>query len=130
LGVLANAEEPAEQVGERLSRLGLAGQSRCVVSSYDLGAAMPDEAAYRAGLAALGLDAHETAFVGHASRRLAGAKRAGLRTIAVNYDPDAVADVFLGRFAELGAMVLGAEGDAACQLCGTGRSAFEGTQPA
>ncbi|MFH1266784.1 MAG: hypothetical protein ABIK89_13735, partial [Planctomycetota bacterium] len=52
-------------------------------------------------LEAMDLPAERVAFVGHDADELAGATRAGLATIAFNYDPDAKADVFLARFEEL-----------------------------
>jgi FMN phosphatase YigB (HAD superfamily) len=72
-----------------------------VVSSRDLGTAMPDPANYRAAAAALGLAPHEAAFVGHDARELSGARSVGMPTMAVNHDFDAPADVYLDRIEAL-----------------------------
>jgi FMN phosphatase YigB (HAD superfamily) len=72
-----------------------------VISSRDLGCAMPSPACYRAALAAVNLPASEAAFVGRDAKELRGAKAHGLATIAFNADADARADVHLRRFEEL-----------------------------
>lgn len=101
LGALANSSVSAECLAEKLERLGLGGYLTAVVSSRDLSSAMPNPANYRAAMAALGLAPHESAFVGHDSRELSGARSAGMATIAVNYDFDAPADVHLDRIEAL-----------------------------
>ena len=101
LGVLCNSERSGDVLHQRL--LELLGNSpwTAVVSSWDLGYAMPSPACYRAALAAVKLPADDTAFVGRDATELRGAKRQGLATIAFNADSDARADVHLRRFEEL-----------------------------
>lgn len=101
LAVLSDSESPAVAIAARLERLGLGGLFGAVVSSADLKLTKPAPAAYAAALRGLDLAAVQTAFVGHDAEELRGARRAGLRCIAFNFDRDASADVFLGRFDEL-----------------------------
>lgn len=101
LAVLCDAEHSAPAVREQLAQLGLAECFRGVVSSFDLGRTMPDPLCYATALTALGCEAAESAYVGHSKRELAGARRAGLRTIAFNSEPDTPADIHLARFDEL-----------------------------
>ncbi|MGD0900477.1 MAG: HAD family hydrolase, partial [Thermoguttaceae bacterium] len=70
LGVLSNTEIPGPGLRERLDRLFAPPLLTAVVSSRDLGRAMPDPACYAAALAALGLPAASVAFVGHDAAEL------------------------------------------------------------
>jgi HAD superfamily hydrolase (TIGR01509 family) len=101
LGVVGNYEHPAAVLAGHLDRLGLEGLFDAVVSSFDLGATLPEPACYQAALAAMRLPPQQVAFVGHDSEELAGAARVGMQTIAFNCDPEAQADVYLVRFDEL-----------------------------
>jgi HAD superfamily hydrolase (TIGR01509 family) len=101
LGVVGNYEHPAAALAGHLDHLGLGGLFDAVVSSFDLGATLPEPACYHAALAAMGLPPEQVAFVGHDSEELAGAARVGMQTIAFNFDPEAQADVYLVRFDEL-----------------------------
>jgi FMN phosphatase YigB (HAD superfamily) len=53
----------------------------------------------------MGMSAEEVAFVGHDGDELAGAALVGMPTVAVNYDHDAVADVYLEHFQQLAGIV-------------------------
>ncbi len=107
LGVLCNCEHSGEAIRQRLAEL--LGESpsgtmytwSAVISSRDLGCAMPEPACYRAALQAMQLPAAEAGFVGHDARELRGAAVLGLATIAFNSDRDARADVHLQRFEDL-----------------------------
>jgi FMN phosphatase YigB (HAD superfamily) len=72
-----------------------------VISSRDLGCAMPAAACYQAALAAVKLPAGDVAFVGRDAQELRGAKIHGLTTIAFNAEADIHADVHLQRFEDL-----------------------------
>ena len=54
----------------------------------------PDTAIYRRAMEQAHLTPGESAFVGHAADELDGARRAGMVTVAVHYDPDAEADYY------------------------------------
>ncbi len=104
LAVLSDSESPAAAIAARLQRLGLGGLFLTIVSSSDLKLTKPDPAAYAAALGGLNVAPRQAAFVGHDADELQGARRCGLRSIAFNFDRDASADVFLGRFDELPAL--------------------------
>ena len=70
-------------------------------NSMDLKTRKPDLRMFEAALEEAGVTADETVFVGHDARELNGARRAGLRTIAFNYDPDVEADYFVDKFEDL-----------------------------
>jgi HAD superfamily hydrolase (TIGR01509 family) len=101
LAVLSDSESAADQLRERLRRLGLAGCFAAVVSSFDLRHTKPAPICYQTAVEAIGLSAAECGFVGHDAEELAGAATAGLRTLALNYEPEVVADVYLDRFEQL-----------------------------
>ena len=105
MGVLSNSEHPATVLVERLRRLGIGGCFKAVVSSIDLERIKPDPICYLSAARAMELPADRIVFVGHDAEELAGAKRAGMSTIAFNSDPLAEADVFLSRFDELLALI-------------------------
>jgi len=101
LAVLSNSACSSDQIQKLLQRLGLSDRFYRVVSSYDLGVTKPDQASYQAALAAMQMDAREVAFVGHDAKELIGAKQVGMPTIAVNHEPNAMADVNLDNFDQL-----------------------------
>jgi putative hydrolase of the HAD superfamily len=72
-----------------------------IISSMELGTRKPDPKIYRATLDQLGVDAAQTAFVGHKTTELEGAKAVGMNTIAFNYEEDAKADFFIEKFSDL-----------------------------
>jgi HAD superfamily hydrolase (TIGR01509 family) len=101
LGVLSDCEYPGAVLGERLERFGLGGLFQAVISSLDIERTKPDPLTYLTVLRALGVEPEDSAFVGHDTDELAGAAAVGMQTVAFNFDPDARADVFIGRFEEL-----------------------------
>lgn len=109
LGVLSDAEDPGEVLARQLEQMGLPGIFSAVVSSRDVGRSKPDPLNYAAALSAIGLPASKVAFVGHDALELAGAARAGMSTIAFNFEPVAEADVYLARFDQLVDVVLSHE---------------------
>ncbi len=72
-----------------------------IISSNDLGVRKPDPQIYQAALQQLGLKPEEAVFVGHKATELDGARAVGLRTVAFNYDQEAIADYYIGHFADL-----------------------------
>lgn len=70
-------------------------------NSMDLKTRKPDLYMFEAALKEAGVTADETAFAGHDARELDAARRAGLRTIAFNFNPDAEADYFVDKFEDL-----------------------------
>ena len=101
MGVLADADEPAIGLCQRLARMGIESRFCAVVSSFDLERTKPDAACYQAALALLGLPPEQVAYVGHRSDDVRGAAKAGMPTIAFNYDAGVRANVYLERFNDL-----------------------------
>jgi len=101
LGVLGNSEHPAAALRRQLDGFALEGLFAAVLSSMDLGRSKPDLLCYLAAVEAMGLAPADVAFVGHDAAELAGAARAGLMTVAFNFQPGAAADVFIARFEDL-----------------------------
>ena len=95
----------AARLAERLERLGLGSHFGSVLSSFDIEAAQPSPKCYESALDALGLAAHGVAYVGHDADHLAGAKTAGMQTVAFNFQRPARADYFLTRFEDLPAIL-------------------------
>ncbi len=98
LGAINNSDRSAPELRDRLKHLGIDQHFTAVVSSIDLQQAMPHPAPYRAAMKALGLPPSKMAFVSHDTAELVGAAELGMSTIALNFDPDAMADVYLDRF--------------------------------
>lgn len=105
LGVLSNATVSGKEIETRLAELGIGGRFRWCFSSIDLQCALPDRAAYRAALDAMGMLPEEVAFVGHDGDELAGAALVGMPTIAINYEHDAVADIYLEHFQQVAGII-------------------------
>jgi HAD superfamily hydrolase (TIGR01509 family) len=105
LGILCNSECSSTQLRTQLTRLGMDGWFRAVVSSLDLQHAMPDSECYQAALAEMRMTASDVVFVGHDAVELQGAAAAGMATLAFNFEPDAEADGYLSRFEDLLNMV-------------------------
>ncbi len=101
LGMVTNTAIPIHVKLGWFERGGFGEVWDSVVSSLELRVRKPDPRIYLEALDQLGLPAERAAFVGHSTSELTGARAVGLRTIAVNYDPDAVADLYLNSFADL-----------------------------
>lgn len=101
LAVLANSPYPAAQLHSQLERIGIGNCFEVVISSCDIEVAKPHPASYASALNALGISACETAYVGHSAAELAGAKAAGLNTVAFNFESESQADMYVTRFADL-----------------------------
>ncbi len=101
LAVICNSEQSGDTLKQWLDRFAMGQCFRAVVSSIDLGQAMPDPASYRAALLAMELPPQRVAFVGHDAVELAGAAALGMATIAFNSDADARAELAIDRFEDL-----------------------------
>lgn len=73
----------------------------CVISSKEIGVRKPSPLMYEKAIAQVGVNASETAFIGHKKSELDGARAVGMNTIAFNYDSDALGDFYIENFAEL-----------------------------
>lgn len=107
LAVLSDSESPSSVIRRRLAQLGIGDCFQAVVSSRDLGFAKPDRRAYMAAANELQLTPAQLAFVGHEAEELLGARRAGMRTIAFNFEQGAGAERYLTRFENLLDLIAG-----------------------
>lgn len=101
LAAWADAPHTAAKLAELLNRLVPGTCFDAVLTSFDLECTQPAAECYRAMLGALGLPAEQVVYVGHDTAHLAGARAAGLRTVALNFEPAAGADHYLTCFDDL-----------------------------
>jgi HAD superfamily hydrolase (TIGR01509 family) len=94
LGIITDTMYPLEWKMRRLEKAGVAEFIEIVACSTEIGAHKPDPAVYAYALEQAKLTCGQTAFVGHLGVELEGAKKAGMTTIAVDHDEDAVADYY------------------------------------
>ncbi len=95
LGLVTDTIYPVEWKIAWLDKVGVAEFFTVVACSTVVGAHKPRPEMYLNAVGQAGLTPAESAFVGHDVGELAGARRAGLVTVAVNYDPEARADYFV-----------------------------------
>ncbi len=72
-----------------------------VISSKEIGARKPCPEMYRQAIAQAGVKPCETVFVGHKRSEIEGAKAAGMKTIALNFDEGTQADVYIKDIRDL-----------------------------
>lgn len=101
LGIITDTMYPVEWKMRRLEKVGVSELIDIVACSTDLGAHKPDPAVYLYALKQANLHKNESAFVGHLSIELNGAQRAGMITIAINHDPEAIADYYCNSISDL-----------------------------
>lgn len=94
LGIVTDTVYPLEAKMRWLAEVGVGEFIDVVACSTELGAHKPDPAMYLHALEQAHLAPAQAAFVGHDASELEGARRAGLATVAVNYDPGARADYY------------------------------------
>jgi len=70
-------------------------------NSMELKTRKPDLRMFTFALEEAGVKKEEAMFVGHESREINAAKRAGLQTIGFNYESDVEADYYIGKFEDL-----------------------------
>jgi HAD superfamily hydrolase (TIGR01509 family) len=101
LGIVTDTMHPIERKMRWLAQVGVAEFIDVVACSTVLGAHKPDPAMYLNALQQAHLTPSESAFVGHDAQELDGARQVGLATVAVNYDPGAVADYYARSLVDL-----------------------------
>jgi len=94
LGIVTDTMYPLEWKMRRLHKVGVAEFIDVVACSTVLGVHKPDPATYLNALQQAHLTPDEAAFVGHNAEELEGARKAGITTVAVNYDPVAQAEYY------------------------------------
>ena len=88
LGILTNSVHDRTALSGHLDAWGIGGFFSAILSSADLGWEKPDRVAFEAGWTALGTRPGTTVMVGNnLAVDVAGARRAGLRTIFLRWSP-------------------------------------------
>ncbi len=101
LGVITDTAAPLHAKLEWFERGGFGGCWDSVVSSRMVGVRKPHPAIYQSALEQLGIQAGEALFVGHKGVELDGARSAGMKTAAFNYEREARADFYIEDFPDL-----------------------------
>jgi putative hydrolase of the HAD superfamily len=101
LGIITDTANPVHVKLDWFERFGFGHVWDAIVSSRDVGVRKPDRSIYQAALRQLGIDPSQAVFVGHKPSELDGAHAVGINTIAFNHDPEAEADLYIERFADL-----------------------------
>lgn len=101
LGIVTDTIYPLERKMRWLEQVGVAEFIDVIACSSVVGAHKPDPVIYLDAMQQAGLASDESAFVGHATDELEGARRAGLATVAVLYEPGARADYYAESLADL-----------------------------
>jgi HAD superfamily hydrolase (TIGR01509 family) len=101
LGIITDTMYPIEWKMRWLEQVGVAAFVDVVTCSTVLGVQKPDPAIYLHALQQANLTPSESAFVGHAADELEGAHRAGMATVAVNYEPGTNADYYARSLLDL-----------------------------
>ena len=101
LGIITDTIYPIGRKMRWLNQVGVAEFIDPVACSTVVGAHKPDPAIYLNALKQAHLAPGESAFVGHAADELEGARRAGLATVAVLYEPGARADFYAESLLDL-----------------------------
>jgi HAD superfamily hydrolase (TIGR01509 family) len=101
LGIVTDTMYPVEWKMAWLKKVGIAEFIDIIACSTVLGAHKPNPEIYVNAMQQAKLAPNESAFVGHDAHELAGARRAGMTTVAVNFDPDAKADFYCTSLLDL-----------------------------
>lgn len=106
LGIITDTMYPLEWKMRRLEKAGVAEFIDIVACSTTLGAHKPDPKVYSYALNQANLGRDEAVFVGHLGIELEGARSAGMVTVAIDQDSDAIADYYCQSLADLESLPL------------------------
>lgn len=101
IGIVTDTMYPVEWKMNWLTKVGVAEFVDVIACSTVLKAHKPNPELYVNAMQQAKLSAEVSAFVGHDARELDGARRAGMKTVAVNYDPHAQADYYCKSLVDL-----------------------------
>lgn len=101
LGIVTDTMYPLEWKRRRLEKVGVAEYIDVIACSTVIGMHKPDPGMYLCALQQAHLSPDESAFVGHLAIELQGAHNAGMVTVAVNFEPEAVADYYCKSILDL-----------------------------
>ena len=101
LSILTDASRNSTSIEKTLSFIGLKNLFNSVFSSHDTGHMKPEKEAYFTVLKHFKLRPSETIFVGHSKDEIEGARKHGIRTIAVDWDKGTKSDFYAKNFNEI-----------------------------
>lgn len=101
LGIITDAEVDKSIKLAWFKEKGLNVSWDAYANSMELKTRKPDLHMFRYALEEAGVKKEEAMFVGHEAKEINAAKRAGLQTIAFNYDSDVEADYYIDNFKDL-----------------------------
>jgi HAD superfamily hydrolase (TIGR01509 family) len=101
LGIVTDTMYPLEWKKRRLVRAGVAEYIDVIACSTEVGVHKPDPVMYLNALEQAHLSPEESAFVGHLGIELMGANKAGMTTVAVNFEVEVVADYYCQSILDL-----------------------------
>lgn len=101
LGIISDTATPIQVKLGWFEQAGFGDVFDTFISSKEIGTRKPETLIYQEAFCKVGLTQEEAVFVGHKASELSGARKAGMATIAFNYDKNARADVYIQHFADL-----------------------------
>lgn len=101
LGVITNTMTPSLEKRRWLENSGIDVPFDSFIASCEAGVAKPNPRIYEVALAQCRVSPGASLFVGHDAIELAGARAAGMKTVAFGGAADVAADEHIARFAEL-----------------------------
>jgi putative hydrolase of the HAD superfamily len=101
LGIVTDTAHPLYVKINKLERGGIGNLWDSITPSSEVGVQKPDPRIYQLALHQLGVTCDQAVFVGHKATELEGARNAGMKTVAFNYDADAKADFYIEEFSDL-----------------------------
>lgn len=101
LGIITDTAMPFARKLNWFDQHGFGQVWDVVISSKEIGVRKPNRMMYEEAIQQTGLKPDEAVFVGHKAYELEGARAVGLKTIAFNYEKNAVADVYIENFSDL-----------------------------
>jgi FMN phosphatase YigB (HAD superfamily) len=101
LAILSTSCLDENRVRQQLHRLGIETYFEHVVTALDAARRQPPQGSLGLALEVTGFSPNEVCYVGRDTEALREASAAGLRTVAVNYEGDAEADIYLAHFDQL-----------------------------
>jgi putative hydrolase of the HAD superfamily len=101
LGIVTDTIYPLGRKMRWLDQVGVAEFIDVIACSTVVGAHKPEPEMYLNALQQVCLTPDESAFVGHDAEELDGARKAGIATVAVNYDPGVKADYYARSLVDL-----------------------------
>lgn len=101
LGIITDTAMPFSRKLNWFDQHGFGQVWDVVISSKEIGVRKPNPMMYEEAIQQTGLKPFEAVFVGHKAYELDGARAVGLKTIAFNYEKNAIADVYIDNFSDL-----------------------------